>query len=167
MSYFSAEHSIILKNWEFFVLFFAAAFIFVKWKSLKNRKNSRDELAKKQFDKIESEEEDFIDDDDISPSLGDISYIPYPGATKSLQGGAREFYEIMQNRRSVRNFSTESVDIEILEKCIQIAGTAPSGAHTEPWSFCLVVIFFCLQLIGIISKTLNNLDWISCRKIQT
>lgn len=28
--------------------------------------------------------------------------------------------------------------MEVLEKAIRIAGTAPSGAHKQPWSFCVV-----------------------------
>lgn len=44
----------------------------------------------------------------------------------------------MNNRRSVRNYSSRSVDFKILEKCIHAAGTSPSGAHTEPWTYCVV-----------------------------
>lgn len=44
----------------------------------------------------------------------------------------------MEGRRSVRHFSPDPVPMEVLEKAIHIAGTAPSGAHKQPWSFCLV-----------------------------
>ena len=46
--------------------------------------------------------------------------------------------EKMQDRRSVREFSPEPVPLDVVQKCIQIAGTAPSGAHKQPWTFCLV-----------------------------
>lgn len=41
-------------------------------------------------------------------------------------------------RRSVREFSTESVPLEVIRRCIAAAGTAPSGANKQPWTFCLV-----------------------------
>jgi nitroreductase len=44
----------------------------------------------------------------------------------------------MQERRSVRHFSPEPVPIEAVRNCISTAGTAPSGAHKQPWTFCLV-----------------------------
>lgn len=44
----------------------------------------------------------------------------------------------LSSRRSVRAFSSDPVPLDVLEKAIQIAGTAPSGAHKQPWSFCLV-----------------------------
>lgn len=44
----------------------------------------------------------------------------------------------MGQRRSVRHFSTDPVPIDLLERAVQIAGTAPSGAHKQPWSFCIV-----------------------------
>ncbi|XP_031634806.1 iodotyrosine deiodinase 1, partial [Contarinia nasturtii] len=30
------------------------------------------------------------------------------------------------------------VDIGVIKKCILTAGTSPSGAHTEPWTFCVI-----------------------------
>jgi nitroreductase len=44
----------------------------------------------------------------------------------------------MQERRSVRHFSPEPVPMEAVRNCISAAGTAPSGAHKQPWTFCLV-----------------------------
>ena len=41
-------------------------------------------------------------------------------------------------RRSVRFFSREPIPIDVLEQAIRIAGTAPSGAHKQPWTFCIV-----------------------------
>lgn len=51
---------------------------------------------------------------------------------------ANKFYEIMNNRRSCRMFSDKPIDFEIIKKCIHTAATSPSGAHTEPWTFCVV-----------------------------
>jgi iodotyrosine deiodinase len=44
----------------------------------------------------------------------------------------------MQKRRSVRMFSTDPVPRELLENAIRVAGTAPSGAHQQPWTFVAV-----------------------------
>lgn len=48
------------------------------------------------------------------------------------------FYNMLNTRRSVREFSDKPVPQEVLENVIRTAGTAPSGANKQPWSFCLV-----------------------------
>jgi len=48
------------------------------------------------------------------------------------------FYTFLDKRRSVREYSDKAVDIEVIENIIRTAGTAPSGAHKQPWSFCVV-----------------------------
>jgi iodotyrosine deiodinase len=49
-----------------------------------------------------------------------------------------EFYNKMNQRRSVRDFSNKPVPKEVIEKIILTASTAPSGAHKQPWTFCVV-----------------------------
>jgi nitroreductase len=51
---------------------------------------------------------------------------------------AREFYEMMQRRRTFRDFSDRPVPREVVEYCIRAAGTAPSGANLQPWHFVAV-----------------------------
>jgi iodotyrosine deiodinase len=51
---------------------------------------------------------------------------------------SRVFLERMQERRSVRHFSTESVPLELIANAVETAGTAPSGAHQQPWTFVVV-----------------------------
>ena len=48
------------------------------------------------------------------------------------------FYEWMEKRRTVRDFSDKPVPKEVMEKIILSASTAPSGAHKQPWTFCVV-----------------------------
>ncbi|MCB0429697.1 MAG: nitroreductase family protein [Flavobacteriales bacterium] len=48
------------------------------------------------------------------------------------------FYEWMDTRRSVRHFSDREVPREVMENIIKTASTAPSGAHKQPWTFCLI-----------------------------
>lgn len=51
---------------------------------------------------------------------------------------SREFLERMSTRRSVRQFSREPVEFELVENAISAAGTAPSGANQQPWTFVVV-----------------------------
>ncbi len=51
---------------------------------------------------------------------------------------AAEFYESLDRRRTVRDFSDQDVPFEIIEKAILTAGTAPSGANMQPWRFVVV-----------------------------
>ena len=51
---------------------------------------------------------------------------------------SREFLALMQARRSIRQFSTEPVPWELVENALRVAGTAPSGAHQQPWTFVVV-----------------------------
>ena len=44
----------------------------------------------------------------------------------------------MDKRRTIREFSNQPVDKKILENIIMTASSAPSGAHKQPWTFCLV-----------------------------
>lgn len=49
-----------------------------------------------------------------------------------------DFYKLMEERRSVRTFSDRPIDRKVIENIIKAAGTAPSGAHKQPWTFCVV-----------------------------
>lgn len=44
----------------------------------------------------------------------------------------------MATRRTVREFSLEPVDPAIVNHCLQVALTAPSGANQQPWKFVVV-----------------------------
>ncbi len=52
--------------------------------------------------------------------------------------GACRFFEVMNRRRSVREFSDRPVAPEVIEWIVRSAGTAPSGAHKQPWRFVAV-----------------------------
>jgi len=52
-----------------------------------------------------------------------------------MRAAASDFRDEMEQRRSVRMFSPDPVPIDILEKAIAAASTAPSGAHRQPWRF--------------------------------
>ncbi|MEM0996733.1 MAG: nitroreductase family protein [Bacteroidota bacterium] len=51
---------------------------------------------------------------------------------------SQEFHHFMDQRRSLRDFSDRPVPQALMEHLIMTASTAPSGAHKQPWTFCLV-----------------------------
>ena len=51
---------------------------------------------------------------------------------------SEDFYNEMNRRRTVREFSSKPIDKKIIENCIKTAGTAPSGANKQPWYFVIV-----------------------------
>ncbi len=51
---------------------------------------------------------------------------------------SEEFYQWADERRSVRDFSDKPVPKEVMENILMTASTAPSGAHKQPWTFCLI-----------------------------
>jgi iodotyrosine deiodinase len=51
---------------------------------------------------------------------------------------AQAFFEHMNRRRTTRHFAPDPVPRELIEWAIRSAGTAPSGAHQQPWTFVAV-----------------------------
>ena len=51
---------------------------------------------------------------------------------------SEDYYNQLNRRRSVRFFSDKPVDRKVIENIIKTAGTAPSGAHKQPWFFVAV-----------------------------
>ena len=57
---------------------------------------------------------------------------------KSGYSKSENFYQQMSTRRTIRSFSSHSVDKGLLYNAIKTAGSAPSGANRQPWHFALV-----------------------------
>lgn len=75
----------------------------------------------------------------VTPRPGFIplkSYREY--SADEMAARAREFYTDLSRRRTVRDFSDRAVPREVVEQCLLAAGTAPSGAHRQPWRFVVV-----------------------------
>ena len=51
---------------------------------------------------------------------------------------SREFLDYIRERRSVRHFSPEPPPRELIENALRAAGSAPSGANQQPWTFVVV-----------------------------
>jgi len=67
-----------------------------------------------------------------------IEYKPVEFSEEESKARAKSFYEFMDRRRSIREFSDKDVPEEVIRHIIQTASTAPSGAHKQPWSFCVI-----------------------------
>ncbi len=51
---------------------------------------------------------------------------------------AKEYYQWLDTRRTVRDIADKPVPRELIENLIMAGSTAPSGAHKQPWTFCAV-----------------------------
>ena len=51
---------------------------------------------------------------------------------------AERHLQIMRQRRSVRFFSDRPVGRDVIERLVEAAGTAPSGANKQPWRFVAI-----------------------------
>ncbi|XP_019287310.2 iodotyrosine deiodinase 1 [Panthera pardus] len=81
------------------------------------------------------------DANDRQESEEDVEHIPFSHTRypeKEMVKRSQEFYALLSKRRSVRFISSEQVPMEVIDNVIKTAGTAPSGAHTEPWTFVVV-----------------------------
>ncbi|XP_071504945.1 iodotyrosine deiodinase-like [Diadema antillarum] len=115
--------------------------------SMTRNDHDLDQLIKDQV-KRESCEPDDADDNtedalqlDWENRASSGRHIPYSlerFAEEEMVRRSQEFYREMNRRRSVRFFSQDPVPEAVVENLIRTAGTGPSGAHTEPWTFVAV-----------------------------
>ncbi len=72
----------------------------------------------------------------MSPKFIPLAYERLPPGVMVERG--RSFCRQMSRRRSVRDLSAESPPRECIELAVRTAGTAPSGAHRQPWKFVII-----------------------------
>eukprot|EP01064_Diplonema_japonicum_P003467 TRINITY_DN1222_c1_g2_i4.p1 TRINITY_DN1222_c1_g2~~TRINITY_DN1222_c1_g2_i4.p1 ORF type:complete len:322 (+),score=101.22 TRINITY_DN1222_c1_g2_i4:84-968(+) len=69
-------------------------------------------------------------------------FVPYTKYEKysvpEMQKKSEDFYKHINNRRTVREYSSEKFPVSIIEECVRAAGTAPSGANLQPWTYVIV-----------------------------
>ena len=68
-------------------------------------------------------------------------FVHYSGLSITTEESVEQsnsYYQLMDQRRSVRDFSDRPVPKKIIENILLTASTAPSGAHKQPWTFCVV-----------------------------
>ena len=59
-------------------------------------------------------------------------------SVEEMQTRATEILSVAQKRRTTRHFSTRKVPKELIEKAILTGGTAPNGAHLQPWTWVAI-----------------------------
>jgi len=57
---------------------------------------------------------------------------------EQMAARARNFRDEMLRRRTVRQFSSRAVPREVIEDCLRVSGSAPSGANLQPWHFVVI-----------------------------
>lgn len=126
----------------FFIASFVKDYIFTTTGEKKDKLNVSDEAIA----------QDCCSPDDLllnenRPNLSDSEHennqIPYNHTNKLTESDmikrAQDFYDFMNQRRSVRFISKERVpSLDLIKTIIHTAGTAPSGAHMQPWTFVVV-----------------------------
>ena len=79
------------------------------------------------------------DEKPVIRNNNEFATVKYERLPKDVQlKRSKDFFTFMNMRRSFRHFSDEPVGMEIIRNCIKVANTAPSGAHTSPWTFVVV-----------------------------
>ena len=66
----------------------------------------------------------------------DLEFVELPEEDMNKQ--AISFFNSMNKRRTTRHFSDRNVPRKLIEYAIKTAGTAPSGAHLQPWTFVAI-----------------------------
>lgn len=98
------------------------------------RKPTRREAA-------DDSDQDDAEDDDKPSALGEVEHVPFLHTAlpvKEMIQKSEQFFAEMNKRRTLRFFSPRPVPREVMDNIIRTAGTSPSGAHTEPWTYVVV-----------------------------
>lgn len=67
-----------------------------------------------------------------------IPYSPLKFEENEMLKRASDLRELAEKRRSIRVFSDKDVPEELIHDLLLTANTAPSGAHKQPWTFCVI-----------------------------
>ena len=82
------------------------------------------------------------------------SWLPYG------QGDIKGLVNLMQSRRSCRNFSEKPVEMDTLEDLVKIGVSAPSGSNCQQWSFTILpdrgAVHQLAELVGNFFAKLNR-----------
>lgn len=73
-----------------------------------------------------------------TPAATFLPFVLPQRSADELRERARAFRDTMASRRSVREFAADPVPLDVLDECIRAAGSAPSGANRQPWTFVVV-----------------------------
>jgi len=126
--------------------------VIVMFRTDQKNKRTKEELAKTEVAKTKSENapiEDMTADnvvqnfyyDTYVNKKAEFEHVPFkmPRYTSNeMEARASKFYKDVNSRRTVRTFSSDDIPENVIEECIRAAGTAPSGAHTQPWHYVCI-----------------------------
>jgi iodotyrosine deiodinase len=75
--------------------------------------------------------------------MTNVTYQPIPLvfhrlSTEEQDAALEAFRQRMLARRTVRHYSTEPVPDALIDRAIEVAASAPSGANLQPWRFVVV-----------------------------
>ena len=76
-----------------------------------------------------------------SKTINGHPYVSYTKETypeEEVVQRSKEFFDWLDKRRTVREFSDKPIPREVIDNILKAASTAPSGAHKQPWTFCVV-----------------------------
>jgi nitroreductase len=75
-------------------------------------------------------------------TANDNGFVPYDAyreyPLEEMRARVATFEQDLQRRRTVRHFSDRPVPRDLIERCLLAAGSAPSGAHQQPWHFVAI-----------------------------
>ncbi|MFC3416709.1 nitroreductase family protein [Algoriphagus hitonicola] len=74
---------------------------------------------------------------------------------------SNDFYHDLSHRRTVREFSTRPIPEEVITNLIKTAGSAPSGANKQPWTFCVVTNPLIKKQIRIAAEAEEKVNYAS------
>merc|ERR1712106_146946 len=113
-----------------------------------NKGQVKDAVKQEQKEKAKRKEAADVSDDDgdsdeeDQPALeAELEHVPFVhkrSETEEMIARSEQFYQDMNKRRTLRFYSDKVVPREGINNIIKTAGTAPSGAHTEPWTYVVV-----------------------------
>ena len=67
-----------------------------------------------------------------------VPYAPNTYPESEMIERSKSFCHWLEERRTVREISDRPVHRQIINNLLLTASTAPSGAHKQPWTFCVV-----------------------------
>jgi len=119
-------------------------FIFSKRREKTRGKKAfkQDNVKKAERKEAADDSDDEQEDDEDRPALDEeLEHVPFlytEQPVKDMILRSEEFFSEMNKRRTLRFFSSKPVPREVMDNIIRTAGTSPSGAHTQPWTFVIV-----------------------------
>lgn len=72
----------------------------------------------------------------MSPESELLDFLRRPES--EMRARADAFHATMKRRRTVRDFASDPVPLDVIDRAIATAGLAPSGANQQPWHFAVV-----------------------------